>query len=293
MSPYLEKLVIGTAQFGQYYGIANQTGIVSEFEVEKILDIAKSANVQVLDTAIAYGKSEDVLGRCNVDGFSVITKLPEVPDTQCDIAEWIEGSVKASMEKLKVETLEGLLLHKPEQLLGQSGEEIYEKLCEVKDRGLIKKIGVSVYDPDSAEVFLNKFSFDVVQAPLNIFDRRVLMSDWLSKNVNAGVELHVRSVFLQGLLLLSPHERPQKFDRWRNLWELWDRWITETRKPSLSICLGFALSRPEVDKVIVGVDSSDQLSQILQAIDNSPIEPPDSIQCLEEELINPSCWGDL
>jgi len=139
------KLALGTAQFGFPYGIANASGQVCLDEAAAILDQAWKAGFRVLDTAIAYGDSEACLGEVGIRGFNIITKLPAVPENCDDIAGWVHGQIAASLGRLRVASMHGVLLHRPDQLLSRDGKVLFRALQSLKDNGQAQKIGVSIY----------------------------------------------------------------------------------------------------------------------------------------------------
>ena len=134
---------------------------------------------------------------------------------------------------------------------------------------------------------------DLVQAPLNILDRRLIESGWATRLKSRGVELHVRSTFLQGLLLMPADQRPVKFLRWQPLWTEWARWLDETGLTPLQACLGYVLGIEEVDKVVVGVDSVSQLNEVLGVTKSVLPNLPNWPQPIDPFLINPSQWSQL
>jgi len=164
---------------------------------------------------------------------------------------------------------------------------------QLKARGVLQKVGVSIYDPEELDGLWKRFPFDLVQAPFNVVDRRLETSGWLKRMKVQGTEVHARSAFLQGLLLLTPERRPSKFERWRSLWIAWDRWLAETKLSPTQACLGFPLQRPEIDRVVVGVDSAAQLCALLAADAPSHTDPPAELSSLDLDLINPSRWSSL
>jgi aryl-alcohol dehydrogenase-like predicted oxidoreductase len=287
------RLAIGAVQFGLPYGIANQVGQVSRDEVAKILGHAWAAGMDTLDTAIGYGDSEAILGEIEVDQWQVITKLPEVPEACADVASWVQELVAGSLGRLRVPRLRGLLLHRPQQLLGPHGDELYRALAGVRDQGKAEKIGVSVYGPDELDAIWPRYQFDLVQSPFNILDRRLVSSGWLNRLCKAGTEVHVRSVFLQGLLLMDAANRPGKFNRWQSLWDDWQRWLTDHALTPLQACLSFAISQPEINRVVVGVDSLEQLRGVFACAENTVNIPPETLMSDDLDLINPSCWSSL
>ena len=287
------KLALGTVQFGLNYGVANQSGRISEPEARAILFQAIEYGFDTLDTAIAYGESERVLGDIGIDRWRVVTKLPAVPESCGDVLSWVQDEIRQSMERLRVVRLHGVLLHRPSQLLQSNGDAIYKGLQSLKDQDLTRKIGVSVYEPDELDQLLNSYDLDMVQAPLNMMDRRLVDSGWAKQLKDANVELHTRSAFLQGLLLMPAHERPMKFNRWADVWAVWDEWLLEVNLTPLEACLRYLNSVSEIDRVVVGVDSEVQLRQIVKASQGCLESMPNFHEQLDARLINPAAWNEL
>lgn len=287
------RLALGTVQFGLPYGVANESGQVSHMEAAAILEHAWAAGIDTLDTAIAYGQSEQRLGEISVDNWNVVTKLPTMPDACTTVPDWVLESVRSSLNRLHINRLHGLLLHRSQQLLGPQGEELYAALLELKELGYVEKIGVSIYDPEELDNLYPHFKLDLVQAPFNVLDRRLEASGWLARLYRAGTEVHVRSIFLQGLLLMGAAQRPKKFDRWMPLWNDWDSWLEEQEVTPLQACLGFVLSQQEIWHVVVGIDNKKQLQEILAAAEVEVPLPPNLLQSDDPDLINPSRWDTL
>ena len=287
------RLILGTAQFGLDYGIGNQAGQTSLSEATSILETAHAHGMRVLDTAAAYGDSERRLGAIGLESWGVISKLPLLPDEVVNIRQWVKESAEASLLRLKVPRLHGLLLHRPEQLLGSRGAALYAALLELKEINLTHRIGISIYDPGELDQLCKRYRFDIVQCPFNLIDRRLIDSGWLYRLRDLGTELHVRSVFLQGLLLLSPAARPAKFSRWEDLWSNWQRWLEQSAMTALQACLNYALSFPEIGNVVLGVDKKSQLQEIIGIIGLGTPVVPKYLQCTDPRLINPSYWNDL
>jgi aryl-alcohol dehydrogenase-like predicted oxidoreductase len=285
------RLALGTVQFGTAYGIANVTGQVSKPETAAILDRAYAAGIDTLDTAIEYGESEHRLGELGVARWRIITKLPSFPDECHAVGDWVERSLMDSLRRLRVERVYGLLLHQPTQLLGPRGEELYAALTGLKHQGLTGKIGVSVCTPAELEALSARFHFDLVQAPFNIVDRRLAESGWLSRLYAAGTEVHARSLFLQGLLLMDAARRPAQFARWQALWEQWHDWLAREQVSALQAALSFGFSRNEISRIVIGVDSLRHLEQILAAGDAHRGDFPRYLQSADPALVDPSKWN--
>ncbi len=290
----MNKLALGTAQFGMSYGIANQHSKIKLENIKDIIKTAREKNIHLVDTAIAYGSSESIIGKIGILDFKFVTKLPSLPKIKvANISSWVEDQIKLSLKRLGIQSLYGLLIHRSEDLLGDKGEKILNALNNLKSRGLVKKIGLSIYDSSELEKLTNQIKLDIVQAPLNIIDQRLINSGWLSKLYEADVEVHVRSVFLQGLLLMSKKNRPHKFNQWKNLWKMWHEWLNDNRITALEATLRYALSIKEISKVIVGVDSKDQLEQIVISSEGILPKIPLELCTNDVNLLNPSNWKKL
>lgn len=285
------KLALGTAQLGMQYGIANYTGSPSDVETKKVLQLANLYGINTLDTAIAYGDCEERLGRIGVPDWQIISKLPALRGDSKNIDQEVRVLVQDSLRRLRVERIHGLLLHQPSQLLEKKGDALYRALEQIKQDGLVHKIGISIYDPLSLESFLQTFNFDIVQLPLNPFDRRVILSGWVDRLKFSGIELHVRSIFLQGLLLMGQDKKPSQFDRWSPLWIRWHEWLHDMDISALQACLGFVSSVPQVDRILVGVENKNQLLEIIDVMQNPAVVIPDEFQSNDLDLINPANWS--
>ena len=183
------------------------------------------------------------------------------------------------------------MLHRPEVLLDKFGTKIIKELQTLKSENIVSKIGVSISSPDILKEIINLFDFDIVQAPFNVFDQRILSSGWADKLKENNVEIHTRSVFLQGLLLLQKQKLPMYFaDNWPDLMSSWFGFLETHKTDAKTIALSFALRQPWIDKLVVGVDNVEQLKNLLK-IEQSP--PPlifPKLECIDENLIDPSRW---
>lgn len=289
----MNRLALGTAQFGLPYGIANQGGQVTRPVAKAMLRKAADNGIDTLDTAIAYGESETCLGEVGTKGFKLVTKLPAIPDGCTDVSSWVREQVAASLLRLGTNAVYGLLLHRPQQLLEADGVALYQALQALKKTGQVQKIGISIYAPTELDALIPRFRFDLVQAPFNLVDRRLYTSGWLQRLKEEGVEVHTRSAFLQGLLLMPQSSIPAKFAPWSDIWSKWHDWLAQRAVTAVQACLAFPLSFPEIERVVVGADSENHLAQIIGAADSMvPVDLPD-LHCDAENLINPARWSSL
>ena len=290
----MSRLALGTVQFGIDYGVANKLGQVKKTEILQIIESAKNENIDLLDTAITYGDSEKILGNLGVTSFRVVTKLPECPVKSLDLISWVKNHINNSLQRLGLENIYGLLIHRSQNLRGISSIKIRDILYQLKSEGLVKKIGVSIYNPYELEEITKKIKLDLVQAPINLIDQRMESSGWLSRLHDEGVEIHSRSTFLQGLLLLSRNDIPSKFERWSEIWDRWEQEQKKNNKSALEMCLSYPLSLPKVDRVIVGVDSIKQFNSILIASKNvEKMKDYTFIKSNDPLLLNPFNWNKL
>lgn len=287
------KLALGTVQFGLPYGIANQRGQVSREDVKGIVALARLSGIDTLDTAIAYGESEACLGDVGLDGFKVITKLPAMPDNVVGVGHWVHDQMQASLQRLNVKSVYAVLLHRSQQLLGPKGKDLYQTLGQLKAEGVVQKVGVSIYAPSELDSLMNVCPIDLVQAPFNLIDQRLQSSGWLQKLHDTGVEVHTRSAFLQGLLLMPATAIPEKFKHWLPLFNTWHDWLLDNNTSASQVCIEFVQAHPQIAKVVVGVESIQQLNQLIQAAKEPPNTVWPNIKCSDEHLINPSNWNVL
>lgn len=287
------RIALGTVQFGLPYGIANQTGQVARSEAKAMLQLAAANGIDTLDTAIAYGDSETCLGEAGAQGFDVVTKLPAIPVSSPDIGEWVREQVSLSLRRLGLGRVHGLLLHRSADLLGKDGAALWHALQALRSAGVVGKVGVSVYSPSELEAICGRFDVGLIQAPFNLVDRRLSTSGWLDRLKGKGVEVHTRSAFLQGLLLMPAQSLPPGFLRWNDLFGRWHQWLAAGNRSALQACLAFPLGFPQVDRVVVGVDSQRQLQQIIDFSNLALAGTLPDLGSDDEMLINPACWAEI
>jgi aryl-alcohol dehydrogenase-like predicted oxidoreductase len=285
----MNRIVLGGAQLGLPYGILNGGETLSREEVARILDTAVDRGIDSIDTAIAYGQSESIIGETSQNRFNIISKLPPLPVDISNVSEWVHSQVQGSLSRLKCTSLDALLLHHPQDLTGAQGAELYAAIGSLMAEKMIHRFGVSIYSPDDLEGIIDTFEIHVVQAPLNVFDRRILgVTNQLSA---LDIEVHVRSVFLQGVLIASPQDRPHRFEPWSEHFALFDEWVRSSGLSAMACCMGFALQQPGIAKLVIGTTSAESLDEIMNSIPNSVLEVPTHLQSSVEQLIDPRFWN--
>ena len=279
-----KKLIIGTAKFGFPYGIGNKKIRIKRKEVFKILNFAELNGIKTLDTAINYGDCEKILGDYGVKKWRVITKLPTIKDIK-----QVDRLIVKSIKNLRINQIDTLLFHDPEQMLSRKGEQIFKKILGLKKQGIIKKIGFSVYFPNQVKKILGNYKFQVIQCPFNVIDRRMANERIFSLLKRNNIEIHARSIFLKGLLLLNKYQIPKKFKKWRHLWNNLHIFLNSKNKLPSEVCANFVLSNRMIDRIVVGFDDKKQLDNFL-SIKKKKIFFPKNIQSSDISLLNPSNW---
>jgi aryl-alcohol dehydrogenase-like predicted oxidoreductase len=284
------RLALGTVQFGTDYGTFNTAGRLSETDAARCLDLAEAAGVDTLDTARAYGASEAVLGRLQAARrFRIVTKVARLGDAGPD---GLLRSVGASLAALGTAHVHALLLHDAADLAGPGGDGVWAMLDRLRADGTIGKAGVSVYVPEDALVLAARYPIGIVQAPCSVFDQRMRTSGAFAALKQRGVEIHVRSVFLQGFALAEPDTLPPALARWRGLLEAFRSDAAAAGLTPLQLALAAVLAEPAIDRLVVGVDGPAQLEEILAAAATGTTAV-DLDRYLSDDLalINPSNWN--
>lgn len=289
----VRRLALGTVQFGLPYGVANTQGQVPLAAAEQMVRFAVERGMDTIDTAIGYGESEQALGKIGVGNFNVVSKLLPLPESVADAGEWVLRETDASLARLKLDGLHGLLMHRSGDLHGPHGVTLYTAMQKLKADGRVKKIGISIYSPAELDVCAGKFKFDLIQAPFNLVDHRLHANGWLQRLKSEGCEVHVRSAFLQGLLLMPQAAIPAKFAQWNSIWNTWHQWLQQTQTDAVSACLAYPLSFPQIDRVVVGANDLEQLRQIAAAAGHDAGYQLPDLGCNDENLINPAQWPGL
>jgi len=288
----IDTIVLGAVQFGLPYGIANSQGKPDIGRVREILDLAYHLGIRLLDTAAAYGDSEAVLGSCGMDRWSVITKVPSFKGTDdSDIGDAAHDVVLRSLDRLGADSLHAILAHDRRDAAGDRGRRLRDALSPLVASGHIGKIGVSVYGPEDMDG-IDAGNAQIVQAPLNVFDQRFITSGAASRLSATGGELHVRSVFLQGLLLMPAQERPARFAPWAEALARFDGHVEASSLDPAAYCLGFAASQAAVRRCVVGVDTPQQLSQLVTAFEAGQRagQNANDLRSGDPGLIDPRQW---
>ena len=276
----MNKLVLGTVQFGLQYGV-NSAGRPCGEAVKSILAEAAKGGITTLDTSSAYGNSEEILGECITadENFKIVSKYPQ---SETPVGEIFNDS----LGRLRIKKLYGYLLHHFE--VYKNNPKVWDEFVALKDKGKVKKIGFSLYTPEELEFIINnKSPFDLIQVPFNIFDKKFL--PYMKDLHERGVEIHVRSTFLQGLFFKDRNTLPVKLLPMKKYLLQLDEFSKERGLSISEIALNYNLQNSYIDGVLIGVDNVEQLQTNLKSVKDTPIDI--DIEVKEQELLNPVNWN--
>jgi aryl-alcohol dehydrogenase-like predicted oxidoreductase len=288
-----KKIVLGTVQFGLNYGINNTTGKPNREKVFDILDYAWSKGIDTLDTAVHYGDAIAVIGAYHSQSthrFKVISKFQENRDLD------LKKSVQTSLDTLQIEQLEGLLCHSFDFFT--TNLAIRRELQFLKKIGVVKKIGVSIYSKEQLAFLIEQhflYAVDIIQLPYNLLDNAAQKGQLIAKAKEIGIEIHTRSVFLQGLFFRPLHTLPQKIQALSPYLKDLHKITQDSELPMHQLALSYALANENIEKVLIGVDSIEQLQSNLETSKNYPLQQNtlaslDRIKVKELNLLQPVNW---
>ena len=268
-----KKICIGTAQFGSSYGITNSKGRVDFEEIKKILELIKNNNIHLIDTAQNYGDTEKIIGKIigkHDNFFEIITKISPYFSNQLSKKEQFDKwttKFEESLIRLNKTIIEGVLIHSIKSNLDQK-LTLMDWLLDLKNRGMVKKIGWSIYE-ESDLASINLDYIDIVQIPFSIYDQRLMKNGFL-KNLNQkGIEVHARSIFLQGLILTNYLNWPKWIDHEDyELHKSLQEEIYSTGSTPIEIAIGFVKECPYIDALIFGFTSIKELIEIIKVFND-------------------------
>lgn len=290
-----QKIVLGTVQFGLNYGVNNTNGKPSYKNVKLILDYAFSNNILILDTAEAYGDSQEIIGKYikeTANKFNIITKYSS---SRKDLPNSIYQRIKKNISTLGVDYIHGYLFH------SFSDYEKYfnlfkEEFIKLKNEGLLKKIGVSIYDNEEMERVMENDLIDIIQLPFNLFDNKNKRGKLLQKAKVKNIEIHTRSIFLQGLFFKNINELKGNIQEFKPYLHKINEISSNNNLKINELALKYGVNQENIDYVLIGVDNVNQLKENIDTLNKKGeneekiFNEINSINILNNELLNPSKW---
>lgn len=295
----LSRMGLGTAQFGMNYGVSNKTGRPDEPEIARILARAVDAGTGYLDTASSYGDAEKIIGRYlpKDHRLRIVTKIPPAEREMSgpDYKQLVLDSIAGSLRRLKLDRIHGVLIHRASDLDAPGWEYMVDAMQIARARGWTSCIGASVYDDDQVALVESRLQPDIIQLPCNALDRRLVESKTLKRLKLAGVEIHARSIFWQGLLLMPADQLPPYFAPVRAQFSsMREYWAIRGVEP-LVACLASVLQQPEIDAAIVGVNHEKEFCEIVAAVSELSYREIDvgSAPSVDPIYLDPSKWPSV
>lgn len=288
------KLGLGSAQLGMPYGIAGNRIAGNKILITEVLQLAATHHMTLIDTAPAYGNSQVLLRDClpKQTTFQFISKmtLPEAGE-RFSVAS-LEEQLQTIFLQLGTSTLYALLIHNPQTLLTAEGKKAWDFLTQIKTQKNIQKLGVSVYTAAEIDACLAEWAIDIVQLPFNILDQRLLISGHLELLHDKNIEVHARSIFLQGLLLMDIDHIPAHLSCLKPFVSAVDHAAQAHHMSRLNFVLQFALQQSTLNKLIIGVNSKEELSAIINAATGAAygLNNTNILACSNNNLIDPRLW---
>ena len=283
------KICIGSANFALNYGYKKKK--LSKKNIRKIINYSHKRGINYIDTAINYGITHKILGEFNLKKFNIITKIPTPPKNIKSIKKWCISNVIQAKKTLRIKCIYGLLIHDTKILHNTiNANEIFEALDFLKRKKIINKVGLSIYDPSELDDYFDKYNFQIIQFPFNIFDRRILNSGWLKRLSKKKVELHARSIFLQGLLLLDLKKIPKKFKKWIKNFNKLDLFVKKKNISKKIACVSFVRKFSKINKFVIGINDINQIKDNLTLFIDKAVKIPTHLEVKSQKLINPKMW---
>ena len=289
-----KDMSLGSAQFGiRGYGITNSSDLISDEEIQEILKIASLNDIRYIDSAQAYGDAEIRLGQWVKKEMKMeITSKMHVGGNKKNEQDW-EDNLQRSLKQLRTNYLECLMIHNSENLKGNRGRDLMNWLKVVKERGLATKIGISIYERGEIEK-INLKEIDVIQVPLSIYDQRIIEGGTLERLKSESIEIHARSIYMQGLVVTKSESWPQWIDKEQlNKHKELEQYCKAQGITLVEAAHQFINSIPELDRYIVGVCNCEQLVELIEARNRKGTICSDKMKALrisDDNLVDPRKW---
>ena len=280
------KLVVGTANLSKIYSL-NQKTIKKKNEAINQINLSIGCGIDFFDTAPNYAYSEEYLGHIKKK-IKIITKISKIKKEA--IKESMINSVNKSLKKLNRNNIDCLIIHDIEFFKKNNSKIIFDELKKFKKNKLCKKIGFSVYSPSDIDFIMKFGKPDVIQIPFNIFDRRFKQLNILKKLKKKNIEIHARSIFLRGFLLMNNNELPVHLSSYKEVHLKFEKWCNANKISKLETCLNYVKSNKEINKIIVGIDNIENLKEIIKHFKKKVLKFPKYIFSNDINLLDIRKW---
>lgn len=266
------------------YGIMNKFNYNKKKELEKILSFLKKKKIKFLYTSRYYGISNKILSKKNLDFFEIFAKFKANDLLDAKFKLNLNNDKKMLKKDKLILIIDGI-----EKLSNKKANKVYSNIINLKKSGDLYKFGYSIYSFNKLKKICDNFKPDILQCPYSVIDRRLEENKLLQFLKKKNIEVHVRSIFLQGLLLTQPSKLPKKFLKWKKKFQAFSQHMYKNNVSNLNGCINFVQKNKNIDKILLGIDKISHLEEILNVNLNKKIKFP-NIYSRDEKLINPSKW---
>ena len=274
------------------YGLFSESTRINDEQLAKIFSVAKQHGIKHVDTSVMYGDAETRLGGLHLQNMRVTSKVwaPTTREETQKIDFFFQ--IEKTLKRLKVRKIHAVLIHNAHEIEPELVAILIAKLRLLQEKNVVKKIGVSCYEAEQAIQIIQAVNIDILQVPGNIFDRRLVNSGLLALCNKREIEVHVRSIFLGGLLMRPTNQLPTIFNQWKQLLKHWQDWLSHEKITQLQANMAFAryLLEEGASQIIVGISSAEELLSIIQSKDLLLSDWPASLVSEDRKLINPYNW---
>jgi aryl-alcohol dehydrogenase-like predicted oxidoreductase len=282
---FKKKLVIGSANFTQKYGA--DTIKINRNEIKKISYFALKNNINKIDTADSYLNNKNFLFKKMDKKFNITTKIK--PNNKWVSLNFCEKKIEEHFKKFNNNKIETLLFHDVDILFTRIGCKIFENLEILKKKKYFKNLGLSIYNTKCLDYIISNFNIDVIQCPYNILDKRIIYSGWFSRLQKKGIEVHVRSIFLQGLLVNEVVYKKKYFNKWQKQFFEWFQDLKKKDISPIDYCLSDLLTY-DFDRIIIGINNCDNLKHIINFKNIKNRDKIFNLKINDLKLIDPRNW---
>ena len=291
----LDKIILGTAQIGRDYGLDSNEQSKSKSGIKKIFDIAKKNQINFFDTAPSYNDNQKIIKSFITSNTKIISKISKIPQNEINnkSIEKVDIEFEKSLEHLSVNSIDILLFHSALDITKPNSNKIIEWINQKKKQNKINKIGVSAYEKKEIDMAIDTGLIEVVQVPINILDQRLIKNDYLLKIKSKKIEVHARSIFLQGLLLIDIKNLPTYFDNFKYDLKSFSNKLNILKLSRLEACITFINNIKEIDRIILGVKSDKHLKQIIKIMKKIKNDFNfNEFSINNEKLLDPRKWNN-
>lgn len=286
------NVILGTAQLGMNYGISNTHGRPSNEQANNLLSYAASQGVALLDTAQAYGASEDIIGDYSKTRFEVQTKVGRFPESDQDFGEWLVSKVERSRNKISNHNLKTVFLHDSDQFQGELRRRSISALHYLMREFPNLKLGASIYDPSEWQYLKEIEEISIYQIPFSILDRRFERSGIIQEMVDSGKSVQARSIYLQGLLLMNISQVPKYFHKWLYVIKDFHDFCRKVGVSPIQASSSFVMSNPIFEGILMGFNNMNEMQYFINESrdENLTLGDYPTFGDLDSELLDPRMW---